>query len=548
VLGVATTGRDHSLPDVTRVVGPCAHVLPIRVMDTGSAFREQLRHISHAVTAARTTSVTMHHLAAAPPGAGLGATPSLGAQFVFSYLDFRSLGQTSGQTLSFALDREGGDMEPPPIGTDLFFTARPDHDGLQFTLRSSADVMTSAELADLADTIRRDLLRVTGTPPSQPHSAATRRGLDAAIVGYLPAPADLIRAFGLTPSDTSREAIRSRVFPDGRARLLEELSTPLGSSGFVCLPIFADELAGRGSDALSHDAARAVACASDLGARCVSLAGMIPSHTAYGLGVVRQLDAGAARVSTGHAATAASVVKTVMAAMDQAHRDLGECTVAFIGIGSIGRSSLELLLSQAGSPKALVLCDVPSRSHHLATLARALTADGYPGPVTVTCWDSSLTAEVYGSDVIIAAVSGGQQTVDVDRLRPGTIVVDDSFPHCFDIGTARRRMARHGDILMLGGGLLTCGPVVRQLADGVLPQTQVPGVMGRRLPDTIASCQLESLLQARRPDRPVVQGLVTPALARTYWDELTRAGVRAAPLHLLEHAVTPAYVQAFGRF
>jgi predicted amino acid dehydrogenase len=275
---------------------------------------------------------------------------------------------------------------------------------------------------------------------------------------------------------------------------------------------------------------------------------MIPSHTAYGLGVVRQLDAGAARVSTGHAATAASVVKTVMAAMDQAHRDLGECTVAFIGIGSIGRSSLELLLAQAGSPKALVLCDVPSRSHHLATLALALTADGYPGPVTVTCSDSSLTAEVYGSDVIIAAVSGGQQTVDVDRLRPGTIVVDDSFPHCFDIGTVRRRMARHGDILVLGGGLLTCGPVVRRLAEGVLPRTQVPGVMGRRLPDTIASCQLESLLQARRPDRPVVQGLVTPALARTYWDELTRAGVRAAPLHLLEHAVTPTYVQAFGRF
>ncbi len=351
----------------------------------------------------------------------------------------------------------------------------------------------------------------------------------------------------MTPPEALREAIRSRIFPDGQPRLLEELSTPLGSSGFVCIPTFADELAGRGSDALSHESARAIAHASDLGARCVSLAGMIPAHTAYGLGVVRHLADGAARVSTGHATTAASVVKTVMAAIGEAHRDLGDCTVAFLGIGSIGRSSLHLLLAQAGSPKALVLCDVPSRSHHLDTLALTLAADGYPGPVTVTCSDASLAAEVYDSDVIVAALSGGQHTIDVDRLRPGTIVVDDSFPHCFDVGAARRRMARHGDILMVGGGLLTCGPVVRQLADGVLTQTQLSGVMSLRLPDTIASCQLESLLQARRPECPVVHGPVSPALAQNYWDELARTGVRAAPLHLLEHVIPAIYVRAFRR-
>ncbi|MEH0528916.1 hypothetical protein QBA75_17795 [Streptomyces stelliscabiei] len=48
----------------------------------------------------------------------------------------------------------------------------------------------------------------------------------------------------------------------------------------------------------------------------------------------------------------------------------------------------------------------------------------------------TLPAEFYASaDVVVAAVGGGPTTlVDVDLLRPGTIVVDDSFPHCFDTG------------------------------------------------------------------------------------------------------------------
>ncbi len=41
-----------------------------------------------------------------------------------------------------------------------------------------------------------------------------------------------------------REELRALLFPGGRFRLAEELDTPLGRSGFICLPLFADELAG----------------------------------------------------------------------------------------------------------------------------------------------------------------------------------------------------------------------------------------------------------------------------------------------------------------
>ncbi|MDO5740507.1 MAG: amino acid adenylation domain-containing protein [Ornithinimicrobium sp.] len=554
VLGVATTGRDHLLPDITRLIGPFAHLVPLRVTRPGDTFRQQLRHLSRAVTSARTEGATMQqqhrqqHLhqrrGGAPTTTGLGA--AFGAQFVFSFLDFRSLGPIGGRTLSLTWDAQEEDLGPPLVGTDFFLTARPEADGLRVTLRASPEVVTPTQLDTVAQQLRRDLEAAVEVKPS-PRTTPVSRALDAAIVGYLPAPRDLLTYAGMPWSEASREAIRNRVFPDGRARLLEEVTTPLGRSGFVCLPLFADELATRGGDSLVRETAEAVVHAGRLGARCVSLAGMIPAHTAYGMAVVTRVGAADARVSTGHAATAASVVKTAIAAMDQARRDVGESTVAFIGIGSIGRSALGLFLARAGHPSSLVLCDIPSRRTQLATLAREIAAAGYPGRVTIACSEDALSAEVYEADVIIAAISGSGGTFDVDRLRPGTIVVDDSFPYCFDITAARRRMDSAGDILMVGGGLLSCGPVVRQPVEDLLTGGELAGIMSLRVSDTLASCQLESLLQAHQPDLPVVHGVVDAALAGIYWEALTSAGVGAAPLHLLERELPPDYVERFRR-
>ncbi|MBA2445601.1 MAG: hypothetical protein H0V49_09755 [Nocardioidaceae bacterium] len=327
---------------------------------------------------------------------------------------------------------------------------------------------------------------------------------------------------------------------------MEELSTPLGRSGFVCLPTFADELPARGG-ALRRDAAEAVEFAASLGARCVSLAGMIPAHTAYGFDVVRALGSPAARVTTGHAATAASVVKTTMAAMAQARRDISECAVAVVGLGSIGRSSLELLLAlEVGPPKRLVLCDVPSRLRHLAQFAADLSARGYIGEIAICGSEPSLPMQAYEADLMIAANSADGVILNIERLRPGTIVVDDSFPHCFDAGAAIRRMERQGDVLVVGGGLLTCGPSEQKPADDLVMLADAEQFLGLRLRDTIASCQLESLLQAVRPDLPVVHGLVDIPLALAYWEALAVAGVEAAPLHLLQHVVTSECLRAFS--
>ncbi|WP_203832848.1 hypothetical protein [Actinoplanes lobatus] len=317
-----------------------------------------------------------------------------------------------------------------------------------------------------------------------------------------------------------RETIRETLFPGRRPRLLEIADTSLGRSGFLALPRFADELTHPG---LAEDAATAADLAAAHGARTVSLAGMIPAHTGYGGALTPYLCSGVS-LTTGHAVTAASVVRTTVAAVaaqgrSTSGRKLSECTVAILGVGSIGTSSLRLLLTEDDHrPARLILCDLPSAATRLAELAATLDV-----PTSIV-----LSAEgVYPADVIVAATSGGPGTLDVDRLRPGTILVDDSFPHCFDTGRALARMRERGDVLIAGGGLLDCGEIRQTVAEG-LPAVAV------QLPDAIASCRLESLLHAVRPELPLVTGPVTAELAAAYRSALDEAGIRAAPLHLLD--------------
>ncbi|KUM82462.1 MULTISPECIES: non-ribosomal peptide synthetase [Streptomyces] len=566
VLGMAVTGRDDTTQDAHRVFGPFSEAVALRpgldpVPSPDPGFEEDLRRVAAESIAAR---------AAGPldlrTPQGLPRT----AQFFFTFLDFTALGTLPDTALALRPDGADTELVPPPVGTDVFLAVRPsdDGEGLRVTVRGSATALTSAQLASFAQELQGQLTqhapRERISAPSS--STATLDGtLDAALIGYLPAPHHLAAFAGLPAhAAPSREDIRTLLFPDGRARLLEHLSTPLGRSGFVSLPLFADELTGplRTGDptTLAGLTARAVDHAASLGARCVSLAGMIPSLTGYGFDVLRERPvAGTAptptALTTGHATTTVAVVKTVHTALAATGRDLGELTLAVVGCGSIGTSSLRLLLARSPRPPArLLLCDLPGTAPRLHGLAAELSADHPLTPVRVVEADGARTlpAEIYeAADVVVAAVSGGTTTLlDVDRLRPGTIVVDDSFPHCFDTARALRRMRDAGDVLILGGGLLALDATETHLAPD-LPAAALTGHAATgtqhhpalHLPGTLASCRLESLLHAHLTGRPagtrlpLVHGLVDLPRALAHWDAAEAVGVRPAPLHLLDHTV-----------
>ncbi|MFE0918959.1 amino acid adenylation domain-containing protein [Streptomyces nigra] len=541
VIGLAVTGREDSVPDAHRVFGPFAQAVALRPApptdpDRTPAFADDLRRIVAEAELAR---------AEGPAGPGTAGGLPAHAQFFFTFLDFTSLGPPSGGTLSLHADQADTLLAPPPPGTDVFLAVRPlpGADGLRVTVRASAAALTAGRATELAEQIQQELRAGTHRP---------RRALDAALVGYLPAPAHLAALAGLPPGAPrpGREEIRGLLFPDGRARLLERTGTPLGTTGFVALPLFADELAAAGD--LAARTARAVEQAAALGARCVSLAGTIPALTGYGFDVLREAGTDTA-ITTGHATTTVAVVKTVHAALDATGGRLDRLSLAVVGCGSIGTSSLRLLLATSPRPPArLVLCDLPGSTPRLRRLAAELQ-ETYPQlPVRIVESGPGLPDAVYASELIVTAVSGASALVDVDRLRPGTVLVDDSFPHCFDTARALERMDARGDVLVVGGGLLDVGADRPRLAEG-LPDVAATGFAGRSgIPGTLASCRLESLLHAHRatdPARdpgclPLTHGLVDPSRALAYWDAVEAAGVSAAPLHLLGQELSAARFRA----
>ncbi|MFF1925764.1 amino acid adenylation domain-containing protein [Streptomyces sp. NPDC058221] len=534
IVGLAVSGRDHPLPDVHRIFGPFATAVPVRPAAgqgderVAADFGEDLRRIVAEAEEAR------RHEDIVPRDAdGLPLT----SQFFFTFLDFSLPAASHEQSLTVSWDDGDSAFAPPSSSTDVFLAVRPEGAGLRVTVRGSAAALSPAALEDFARALRERLAQAAGRPGTNRPPAPRKTTMDAALVGYLPAPGHLARLAGLPEDSLRREHLRELLFPDGAPRLLETVRTPLGRSGFVCVPLFADEL-DRDAGLVAHSA-RAVSLASSLGARCVSLAGMIPSLTGYGFDVLRSAD-GPAAVTTGHAATVVSVVRTVHAALEATGKDLADLDVAFAGLGSIGASSLELLLSRATRPlRRLVLCDVPGSGPRLRRLARRLQERGQVGEVEVAESRHTLPDAVYGAGLLVTAVSGSGAVLDVDRLAPGTVVVDDSFPHCFDTGRALARMRERGDVLVLGGGLLHLGELSREAAEG-LPAPAAAGYLAQPwIEGTLASCRVESLLQAADPELPLVQGLVDGTAALAYWEAVEHAGVAAGPLHLLGHTVGP---------
>ncbi|MCO5165515.1 MAG: glycosyltransferase [Planctomycetes bacterium] len=514
VVGAAVTGRDLPLPDVLRLFGCFAHLVPVRLATDGDA------RAAHAALAGAVAHALPPEAIARAAGLDLRAC----LRVLVTFLDLEAVPPPGAAEGRLRLDAARTRLDPPRgvCALQVVLRAEPGA-GLWLGLTGAAAAFDAGALEALADGL------VAALDPAPPLETSplplAPRGLDAALIGYLPPRAEVAR---LAPPARVLELL----FPGGAPAWLEELTTPLGRSGLLCLPRFADDLAP--GEALAGEVARAVARAGRAGARCVSLAGMLPAATGYGCEVAARLAPGAPELTTGHALTAVAVVETAGALLAALGEALPGRRVAVVGLGSIGQAALALLLETHGAPRRLVLCDPrpEARAAARALLPAGLEVEEAP----------AVGAAVYAADLLIGATSAAR-VLEVARLRPGAVVADDSFPPCLDEGEARARMQGAGDVLIVGAaGRPPPGVPRRRLH---LPPALGPaaGAVASALPAAgAASCQLEALLRAARPGLPPVRGLVAPDLARAYQAAARAAGLAPAALHLGGWRVPPAVV------
>jgi amino acid adenylation domain-containing protein len=560
IIGVAHHGRDYALEEIEQIFGCFARTLPLRLPASAPG------PASHLITEQQIQAAQkLYQAAAAHPLDPLGLLRTLspaprlatllGSQFFISALDLTPLLEAEiVPGLRINEQASSTHFQPSNQDMDLFLALKQQGEHLILTLNVHREACSHSQAEALLDQL---LLSIT--EPAQPQAPriqfrpfdlAQTGPIDAALISYLPA-LEQIKRVAPRLSHDQIQALKQGLFKDEQALWIEALQTPLGQSANLVLPFFANEILPGQAKRILPAIQRARLQAQALGARVVSLAGLLPALTAYGHDLPAIPAPASAlqhhspqRLSTGHSTTVVAMLETLRFALAQLERPLSSCRLAMVGLGSIGEATLNALLARLDHPASLTLVDRLGSEQRLHQLAERLSAQhGYSGPLQwVLSPAESLPTEVYQADLILSAVSA-RQVIDISQLRPGTVLVDDSFPHCFDVQAAITRMEQERDVLVIGGGLLQL-PGCLQTRYLPLPDPQLQAALTQvSLPACLPGCQLESLLLAAYPELPETLGLVEPDKLLQYLPVIQAAGIQAAPLHLEGYLVPPELIQ-----
>lgn len=354
--------------------------------------------------------------------------------------------------------------------------------------------------------------------------------VDSAALSYIP-------LYLLKGSSLTRNGILQDWF-DNMPMWDAVMQTKWGRIAGITLPIFEDQLYSD-PQKLVQMVVEALEMARRLGAKTVSLTGLIPSATDYGRAILKAVEGRTdlPTITTGHATTCSAVVMTIKKILQVSQRSLEQEKVAFIGLGSIGLNTLRLMLKCLPHPSSIILCDVYSKLESIQNIQRELIRDlGFRGSIKIATSTSELPSEIYDATLIIGATNV-PDILDIQRVKPGTLIVDDSGPHCFSSELAIKRFEEQKDILFTEGGVLQAPHPMESviyLPESIknnMDKNSWPAYFGTTNPQHITGCVLSSLLSSCFDYMKPTVGLVNVETCMQHYQGLEQLGFQAADLH-----------------
>lgn len=275
-----------------------------------------------------------------------------------------------------------------------------------------------------------------------------------------------------------------------------------------------------------------------LGASTVSLAGLIPSATLYGNSVDPYAKELGLSLTIGHAGTVASMLLCLEKICQEKSIDLSQTTLSILGVGSIGESFAELLLTQY-RVKRIILCELEQHKERLETIKNRLNTT-YGSCVNVALSaPSALPDSVYDSELIIGATNAAD-IIDLKKLRPTTHILDDSIPHCFNSKEAFDYMANHPTIFTESGMLYYPEKIkeIRYLPESIEKiNHHMPQIFWNRDTNEITSCILAGYLSAVY-NLPSSIGITTKEQAIEFLNFFRKNNIKSAPFRLEGQLIT----------
>lgn len=413
------------------------------------------------------------------------------------------------------------------LGVDTFLT----HSSIEALARHlDSDAESGSEDADedsALDIGFEDLAHI-----SVEEEAKTMPPLDAVALTYIPEALASI-------SGMARDEISERLFA-GKPMLSNAYQLEEGTIGVIMLPCFEADFF-KNAAATRETVIAALEMAAESGAATVSLTGVIPSTTDHGREIASWIEGRneLPAITTGDATRSATIVKSVEGILAEAGRDLSDETVTVVGLGSIGFGTLRLMLDVLDHPRHLILCDPYQTDDQMSRVRDRVRDAGFKGQVDIVKNGGALPPEVYEGSLVIAS-SNLPGVLNIDSLKPGTLVVDYSFPPVFRIDAAVKRFLSDGDILFTTGGELKMPGVVgetiylpdelEEMDDAV--QASFLKFLGSRDKSEITGCVLASLVTGRGEGVEPTLGPLENDDAIAHYEYLGELGATPARLQM----------------
>jgi len=236
--------------------------------------------------------------------------------------------------------------------------------------------------------------------------------------------------------------------------------------GILFLPILAEDMIDprKRASSRSRMEKEGLTKAAAMGARHVCLGGLTGALTQYGRRIEARSKELGIELTTGHAVTSVSIVRQLDKALSESGLSGGDAVLAILGAGSVGAGVARLLAHSARvtRPAELIIVDTLQQQDRVLALAEELAACSTMRvsvemlPTRHALPDDSRCYR--DANVIVSAVST-PSILDIDLVRAGTILIDDSQPYCWDRHAAWARVRVRGDILPCDAGLVDVGEI-----------------------------------------------------------------------------------------
>ena len=372
--------------------------------------------------------------------------------------------------------------------------------------------------------------------------------LDAVALSYI--PESFSEVTGLSKAELINDWFGNK------ARLTNSYTTKWGTIGLVMLPIVEADLYND-SNSIRSIIMDGLRLSAELGASKVSLTGILPLVTQDGLDVINWMrendeEVTLPIVTTGNATRCATIIISVEGILARSGRDMSELRVSFIGLDSMGKGTLDLMLDVLPHPRGIIMSDLYQQEDRLKEFQDQLLASGFAGEIDICSCDTKLSDKVYEAELIIA-VSNIPNIINIDKVRSGTMIVDYSFPSSFSVINAARRAEQNGDLIFTSGGQLRLGQQIEEIiylprvAEEMLEIINPEKMQSIIIRDSreMTGCILASIFTEMDSGVGVTLGKFTDAEALSHYKFINGLGLGPARLQMQSYFVTDEAVEKF---